>query len=455
MKKFTAILLAVCLLVVAIPMYASAEASGTTGDCSWKIEGNVLTISGAGATEDFKSQKISEKNKTTAPWGTDFEEVVIEDDVTYIGDFAFIGCDKLKKVTMADSVLSTGTYLFQECSELTDVKLSANLTEINNCMFYKCSALKGVTIPGKVKKFGYAVFYQSGIESITLPDSVELLDQYLFYNCKSLKTVNFGKNLKTIAMCVFSECTALESMVIPDTVTSLGSSAFIRCANLKELTLGSGIDYIDMMICKECTSLETVIMSANVWYVDMQAFENAAAIKDVYYGGSSEGIYVEETGNEGFLAATWHYNYAPVAATKNIEVNVSTNATVHTTDATTVTLLKGASTVETKTISALSGKATFEDVADGEYTVLVERPYHAAYKATVTVNGETVSKTVELRLVGDNDGDGSIGSSDKDSLKDFITQKNKGEAYDIAVMDMNGDNKVNMVDFGMLKGLIK
>ena len=44
-----------------LPLLA-LESSGTTGDCSWSLSGNKLTISGSGKTADYTAD-------VPAPWG--------------------------------------------------------------------------------------------------------------------------------------------------------------------------------------------------------------------------------------------------------------------------------------------------------------------------------------------------------------------------------------------------
>ena len=121
-KRFTALLLAVALLAgvaSAAPFTASAAPaqeqtaanSGTTGDCTWTLDGTVLTISGSGAMGNFSSTL-----GIHLKWGTNITKVIIEDGVTYIGKYAFSGCSKLKTVIIPDSVTSIAANAFSNCA---------------------------------------------------------------------------------------------------------------------------------------------------------------------------------------------------------------------------------------------------------------------------------------------------------------------------------------------------
>ena len=72
---------------------------GKTGDCSWRLEGKRLIISGKGKMKDYLTTLTG-----GCPWGTEATEVVIEDGVTGIGAKAFSKLDKLTKVVIPESV---------------------------------------------------------------------------------------------------------------------------------------------------------------------------------------------------------------------------------------------------------------------------------------------------------------------------------------------------------------
>ena len=108
---------------------ATGATSGTTGDCTWTLDGTVLTISGNGKMKDYDYWDAP------APWGTDITEVILKDGVTSIGGYAFSGCEELTSITIPDSVTSIGEYVFYGCTGLTSVTIPDSVTSIGWAAF--------------------------------------------------------------------------------------------------------------------------------------------------------------------------------------------------------------------------------------------------------------------------------------------------------------------------------
>ena len=68
-----------------------------------------------------------------------------------------------------------------------------------------------------------------GIETLTIPSSVEIIGANAFYGCIDLKTVNLSKNLRTIDFNAFRGCINLETINIPPNLKHVGSYAFYNC----------------------------------------------------------------------------------------------------------------------------------------------------------------------------------------------------------------------------------
>ena len=205
---------------------ANAATSGITGDCTWTLNGDVLTISGNGDMENYQAYP-------TLPWGESFTSVIIENGVTSIGDCAFFSCNNLTSITIPDSVTSIGFSSFIWCERLTSITIPDSITSIDDCAFYGCASLTAITIPDSVTSIGEDAFRQcTNLTSITIPDGVTSISDGTFSNCTRLKDVTILGSVTSIGEQAFSN-TRITSITIPDSVTSIGYEAFYDCSRLE------------------------------------------------------------------------------------------------------------------------------------------------------------------------------------------------------------------------------
>ncbi len=311
MKKVLSIILAVIMVVCALPLSLTASAevtSGTTGDCTWTLNGTVLTINGKGYMESYDS-----------PWGTLISEVVIEDGVEYIGGCAFKNCTQLKKVTIPYSVTHIGNSAFEGCTELTSITIPDSVTDIGMYAFLG-SGLNSVTIPDSITSVGYQEFALcSKLISISIPSSVEYIDNEAFRACKNIESIVVDSN-NTVYLgkgnCLINKATkelvlGCKNSVIPSdgSVTIIGSFAF-----------------------ESCKGLTNISIPKSVVTIQDSAFYGCESLVDVYYEGSDTDwskIYIDDY-NDELLNATIHYNYKPTTieikyglVTENEEISAS------------------------------------------------------------------------------------------------------------------------------------
>jgi len=76
----------------------------------------------------------------------------------------------------------------------------------------------------------------TGITSVTVPNSVTVIDVNAFRGCTGLTSVNLGAGVITLQGNAFNGCTGLTSVTIPASVNTFGSSTFANCTNLTSVT---------------------------------------------------------------------------------------------------------------------------------------------------------------------------------------------------------------------------
>ena len=112
------------------------------------------------------------------------------------------------------------------------------------------------------------IYYDAGrdlsITNLIIPDSVIIIGDNAFENCKLLKNVKFSKNLESIGYKAFGDCNKLQHLNIPNSVTYIEESAFTNCINLKSIKLGTNIEKLEMDIFYNCKNLKNIHYSGNI-----------------------------------------------------------------------------------------------------------------------------------------------------------------------------------------------
>ncbi len=135
--------------------------AGKIGDnIYYVIYGNGLAeLIGRGKTYDFVSQIIFD-DETVTPFldNTNIKELIISDEITYLGDMLFSGTGLISVKFSAN----TGSGTFGNCTGLKTVH--ADCEEIGDSAFFGCTNLESVTISTAVNKIGTYAFTYSAQE---------------------------------------------------------------------------------------------------------------------------------------------------------------------------------------------------------------------------------------------------------------------------------------------------
>ena len=117
---------------------SSLETITSSGENTrFKVENNCLIREYESATngELIRSLYLGCKNS------------IIPEDVRYIYDYAFSGCQSLTSVTIPSSVHEINRYAFRDCKNLKEVKFSSTINMIWSYAFQGCDSLAKVVLP--------------------------------------------------------------------------------------------------------------------------------------------------------------------------------------------------------------------------------------------------------------------------------------------------------------------
>ncbi len=124
----------------------------------------------------------------------------------------------------------------------TDVVIPENVTTIGGYAFADCDTIKTVLLGDNVVEIGDGTFSGSSVEKVTMT-KVTGIAKTAFLGCENLKEIDLGSELEVIEEAAFCDCVALESIVVPDTVWILGDEAFVGCTSLKTIEYNGKADF--------------------------------------------------------------------------------------------------------------------------------------------------------------------------------------------------------------------
>ena len=235
------------------------------------------------------------------------KEVNFEEGITSIPSCLFMGCNGIEEIVIPNTVTSIGWGSFKNCKNLEKVSIPDSVTEIGSTVFYNCEKLVDVDLPNKLVSIDYWAFTNVPIKKITIPKSLERAyyaqEGGAFYNCSTLKEVNFEEGITSIPSCLFMGCNGIEEIVIPNTVTSIGWGSFKNCKNLEKVSIPDSVTEIGSTVFYNCEKLVDVDLPNKLVSIDYWAFTNVP-IKKITIPKSLERAYYAQEGGAFYNCST-------------------------------------------------------------------------------------------------------------------------------------------------------
>ena len=294
MNRLTKFIRSLAALLAGVAMVAPL---GAWADTWTDASGNVWTYSGSKVTAvSFETTNLTIPgtlggNPVTAFDAAVFKgqtravRVTIPATVTEIPASAFEGCKNLRAVTIqGEGLTSIGYRAFAGCVNLEEFVMPNSVTSLGKGVFSGCSAMKSVTLSDGLEvltgvEYGsqFSGKYDDSNDNTSLWGSP---GNGLFYNCTSLKTINWGSGIKEIGNVAFLNCSALEKVEIPDTVTSIGNHAFLGCEKLANVKIGGGVTTVGRMAFRALPNLTKVTFGSKVNEIGVQAFQDCVNLQN-------------------------------------------------------------------------------------------------------------------------------------------------------------------------------
>ena len=138
---------------------------------------------------------------------------------------------------------------------------------------------RGLELVDKTYMVNGSYLYRT-INQLVIPDGIERVKAYAFYNCRPIESVAIQSPCQNIGEFAFCNCTNLSSLALHDNITVIGESAFEGCKKLSYVSLPSGLSVIGARAYKN-TGLIDVAIPNGVTDIGEEAFCQCASLKSL------------------------------------------------------------------------------------------------------------------------------------------------------------------------------
>lgn len=214
---------------------------------------------------------------------------------------AYYGYDT--DVVIPEIVKTIESYSFDKNEMIKSISIPNSVEKIEQWAFSGCKSLQKVVLSDKLSYIGMAAFGRGcdSLEEVTVPTRLQqeitsgsepingLLVGLAFRECKSLKSVQLPNGITEIQPGAFENCTSLQEVQLPVNLKIL--SGFKGCTSLETIDIPEGVTTIGVNAFSGCTNLKTIHLPNSVKKIDEDAFVDCVELSSI---NLSEEMEIEE-----------------------------------------------------------------------------------------------------------------------------------------------------------------
>ena len=212
----------------------------------------------------------------------------------------FLNDATVKKALVADNIekiysLATDRFINELdnnnlMGEFTYILLQAGIdplqgmTEIPESFLYDQGDITEFNIPQGIVKIGYGAFENTGLESITIPDSVKEIKDWAFMYYEDLKAVRLPAGVRLGSEAFYDS--GIESVELVN--AELGGGVFSECFSLKNAVIKGNTRELPFFMFSNCSELEHVELPVYLEEVEGSTFFLCKNLREVRFEGTAD-----------------------------------------------------------------------------------------------------------------------------------------------------------------------
>lgn len=157
------------------------------------------------------------------------------------------------------------------------------------------SFFETISLPDSVEVLGACLFENSKrLFKVKLPSTIKELPPYLFSGCSALQVVSMPTVLKAFPEGLFNGCSSLLEIPFRAGIKELPENVFAGCSSIKSLVIPETVSKICSRAVADCTDLTTLVLPAALFDLADDAFEGCTSIRNIRISDSNNLFYVSD-----------------------------------------------------------------------------------------------------------------------------------------------------------------
>ncbi len=198
------------------------------------------------------------------------------------------------------TVVTIGKDAMLNNKNLISVTIPNTVQAIEDGGIKYCSNLIKVKLGNGLRRIGYSAFEGDyKLVNVEMGNSLEVIGDRAFYECYRIDSLKMSPTLRYIGEWAFHSCSDLRYLDLGQSLISLGERAFYQCGIRRVVIPNSTIE-IGGSAFEGCNQMDSLVIGNSVSKIEFAAFNDCYALSHIEFGNS-----LKEIGSIAFESTAW------------------------------------------------------------------------------------------------------------------------------------------------------